>query len=170
MSWLFVTLAVWGLFQGGLDVAMNTQGVTVEQAAGRPLMSRLHGMWSVGGLTGALIGAGAVSAGVGLSTQLAILAPLALVVVEILAAASSPTNGSPRPSRRHASRAATADDHRCGRRTGCGVIRVDAVRRRRRRLVGQLPDLTAGRVRRTRRPRVRRIHPDDGDMRLSGPI
>lgn len=95
MGWLFVTLAVWGLFQGGLDVAMNTQGVTVEQSAGRPLMSRLHGMWSIGGLTGALIGAGAVSAGVGLSTQLAILAPLALVVVEILSRGLIPDQQRP---------------------------------------------------------------------------
>ena len=82
--WLFAMLALWGLFQGGLDVAMNTQGVTVEHAAGRPIMTRLHGMWSVGGLIGALIGAGAVSVGITLSAQLVILAPLAIIVVGLL--------------------------------------------------------------------------------------
>ena len=32
---LFVALAMWGVFQGSLDVAMNTQGATVEKALGR---------------------------------------------------------------------------------------------------------------------------------------
>ena len=81
---LFAALAVWGLFQGGLDVAMNTQGVTVEKALGSPIMSRLHGMWSVGGLTGALVGAGAVTIGVGLSVQLLVMGVIALTVVEAL--------------------------------------------------------------------------------------
>ena len=85
MLWLFVTLGVWGLFQGGLDIAMNTQGVTIEQAAGRPIMTRLHGMWSLGGFVGAMIGAGAVSIGIGLSTQLIAMGALALTVVGVLA-------------------------------------------------------------------------------------
>jgi MFS family permease len=81
---LFASLALWGLFQGGLDVAMNTQGVTVEQAGDKPIMSRLHGLWSVGGFTGALLGAGAVSVGLGLTAQLSILAALVVIPVEIL--------------------------------------------------------------------------------------
>jgi MFS family permease len=82
--WLFATLSVWGFFQGGLDIAMNTQGVTVEKAMGTPIMARLHGMWSVGGFVGALIGSGAVSVGLELSTQLVVLGAIALVVVEVL--------------------------------------------------------------------------------------
>lgn len=82
--WLFATLTVWGLFQGGLDVAMNTQGVTLEKAVGAPIMARLHGMWSIGGFIGALIGAGAVSAGIRLSSQLVVLGAVALVTVMIL--------------------------------------------------------------------------------------
>jgi MFS family permease len=101
MFWLFVTLSVWGLFQGGLDVAMNTQGVTVEQAAGRPIMTRLHGMWSLGGLSGALIGTGAVSVGIGLSTQLMVMGALALTVVGVLArnllADQDPSNAATTP-------------------------------------------------------------------------
>ncbi|OBK43888.1 MFS transporter [Mycobacterium kubicae] len=79
--WLFAALALWGTFQGGLDVAMNTQAATVERWAGAPLMSRFHGVWSLGALIGALIGAGAVSAHIGLAAQLAVLGGIVLVTV-----------------------------------------------------------------------------------------
>ncbi|MQY20632.1 MFS transporter [Nocardia macrotermitis] len=81
---LFVALYFWGLMQGMVDVAMNTQAVTVEKAVGRPIMSRLHGMWSVGGFAGGLIGSGAVGLGIGLTVQLAVLGVLAVVAVEVL--------------------------------------------------------------------------------------
>ncbi|WP_245718240.1 MFS transporter [Nocardia miyunensis] len=81
---LFVALFFWGLMQGMVDVAMNTQAVTVEKALARPIMSRLHGMWSVGGFAGGLIGSGAVGLGIGLTAQLAVLGVLAVVAVEVL--------------------------------------------------------------------------------------
>ena len=81
---LFLALALWGMFQGALDVAMNTQAATVERVAQAPIMSRFHGMWSVGALLGAVIGAGSVSAGIGLTAQLAVLGVVVLVVVEAL--------------------------------------------------------------------------------------
>ena len=56
---LFLALALWGAFQGALDVAMNTQAAAVERLAKAPIMGRFHGMWSVGALLGAMIGAGA---------------------------------------------------------------------------------------------------------------
>lgn len=62
-----------GTFQGALDVAMNTQAATVERAARAPIMARFHGMWSVGTLVGAVIGAGCVGAGIGLTAQLTVL-------------------------------------------------------------------------------------------------
>lgn len=83
-AWLFGVLAVWGFFQGALDVAMNTQAAAVERRARAPIMSRFHGMWSVGALAGALIGAACVGAGVGLLPQLAVLGVLVVAVVETL--------------------------------------------------------------------------------------
>jgi MFS family permease len=81
---LFVALALWGMFQSALDVAMNTQAATIERAARAPIMARFHGMWSVGALLGAVIGAASVSAGVGLTSQLAVLGAVVLVVVGAL--------------------------------------------------------------------------------------
>jgi MFS family permease len=78
---LFLALALWGSFMGGLDVAMNTQAATVERAVDAPIMPRFHGMWGVGALLGALIGAGSVSVGFGLTAQLAVLGVIVLVVV-----------------------------------------------------------------------------------------
>ena len=48
-----VTLLVFGAFMGCLDVVVNVEAVIVEKAAGRRLMSGMHGFWSVGGFAGA---------------------------------------------------------------------------------------------------------------------
>jgi MFS family permease len=42
-----------GLGNGAMDVAMNAVGVQVEGARTRPIMSRFHALWSVGGFAGA---------------------------------------------------------------------------------------------------------------------
>ena len=53
---LVVALALLGAANGALDVAMNAQGVTVERRIARPIMSRLHASFSLGGVLGALLG------------------------------------------------------------------------------------------------------------------
>jgi hypothetical protein len=70
---LFAALAAWGAFQGTLDIAMNAQGIAVERANGKPIMSTLHGSWSIGALSGAGIGASGVAAGTSLTAQLLLL-------------------------------------------------------------------------------------------------
>jgi hypothetical protein len=50
---LVAALFVFGAANGLMDVGMNAHGVTVERRFGRPIMSSLHGMWSLGGLLGA---------------------------------------------------------------------------------------------------------------------
>lgn len=47
-------LFMFGCGIGSVDVAMNTHGVKVEHLYGRPIMSSLHGLFSTGGLLGAL--------------------------------------------------------------------------------------------------------------------
>ena len=48
---------VFGASIGSMDVAMNAHGVAVEKAMRRPTMSLLHGAFSVGAMTGSLLGA-----------------------------------------------------------------------------------------------------------------
>lgn len=55
---LWINLFVFGMSISVMDVAMNDQAVMVEREAGRPLMSSFHGTFSIGGLAGALVGAG----------------------------------------------------------------------------------------------------------------
>ncbi|MCP5099026.1 MAG: MFS transporter [Chloroflexi bacterium] len=58
---LLTTLFLFGGAMSAMDVAMNEQAVFVERNARRPLMSSFHAAFSVGGLAGALIGAGMAS-------------------------------------------------------------------------------------------------------------
>lgn len=77
---LFVALAVWGAFQGTLDVSMNTQAISVERRARRALMPGFHGAWSIGSFAGAGLGAAGVAIGLSLSTQLLLLATPCLLI------------------------------------------------------------------------------------------
>jgi MFS family permease len=96
---LFAALFGWGVFQGALDVSMNTQAVTVERAEDRPLMSGFHASWSIGAFAGAGIGVAGVAVGLSLSRQLALLAVPVLVVAGALTARMlpepAPVHGQP---------------------------------------------------------------------------
>jgi MFS family permease len=74
----------WGVFQGILEVAMNTQGVAVESLHQRPVMPVFHGSWSLGALTGAGIGTVAVALGVSLTSQLLVLGAISLAALAVL--------------------------------------------------------------------------------------
>lgn len=60
---LWLVLFCWGATVGGLDVAMNSQGVSVERAYRRPVLSSFHAAFSAGTLFGA--GLGSVAAALG---------------------------------------------------------------------------------------------------------
>ena len=60
---LAALLFVFGASNGAMDVAMNAHGVGIQERLGRPVMSSLHGGWSIGGFTAAGFVALAVTAG-----------------------------------------------------------------------------------------------------------
>ena len=53
---LVLALIFFGLCNGAMDVAMNTQAVAVEGRYEKPIMSSFHGFFSLGGLFGAGVG------------------------------------------------------------------------------------------------------------------
>jgi MFS family permease len=78
---LFLALVVLGLASGALDVAMNAQGIEVERTLRRPILSGLHGLWSVG------LGLGAGAAALAAAASLDPL-PHFAIVAGVLALAS----------------------------------------------------------------------------------
>ena len=57
-------LFVFGASNGAMDVAMNAHGVAVERQLRKPILSSLHGGWSLGGFAGAGLVAITATAGV----------------------------------------------------------------------------------------------------------
>lgn len=81
MPLMAICLFVFGAGIGFIDVAMNAHGVQVQNLYGRPIMSSLHGLFSVGGLIGALglgalvkVGLEPLHAALGISILLIIIA------------------------------------------------------------------------------------------------
>ena len=73
-------LVMFGVATGATDIAMNVQGTAVERGYGRPIMSQLHAMFSIGVLLGALAGAATLGLGIGsLSFFIGAAAVLAIV-------------------------------------------------------------------------------------------
>ncbi|HEY3614872.1 MAG TPA: MFS transporter [Gaiellales bacterium] len=61
---LAVVLVVLGAATGVTDVAMNANGAAVEHRYGRPILSSLHALWSIGAFTAAGVTALMVATGV----------------------------------------------------------------------------------------------------------
>lgn len=78
---LLAAFVVYGLGVGGVDAGMNMQGVRVQQAYGRSIMANFHGMWSVGGITGALYASGVAEIDLPLTISLVIVAVVVWCVV-----------------------------------------------------------------------------------------
>lgn len=77
---------------GALDVSMNAQGVAVERAHGRPVMSGFHAAFSAGGLVGAALGSLAAAHGVPVGAHLALAGALGLAVAFPLTGALLPAS------------------------------------------------------------------------------
>ena len=73
---LMLALVVSGLAIGMIETAMNTEAARIEKAAGKRLMSRCHGFWSLGTMIGALIGGLIAQQGVSVAMHFVIVMPL----------------------------------------------------------------------------------------------
>ena len=82
VTMLIGTLLYFGVMLGAVDVAMNAYAVEVERRSGDRLMSGFHGLFSVGGLTGAALLSALLALGLPLSgAAVTIAIMLALAVL-----------------------------------------------------------------------------------------
>lgn len=93
--WVAVGLFVMGFANGSWDVAMNVEAADVEHRSGVSLMSRFHAAWSVGTVSGALLGTAAVAADVPVAAHLCVVA--GLVTTTALLGSRRFTDTAPEP-------------------------------------------------------------------------
>lgn len=79
---LSLGLFAFGIFANLSNIAVNTQGVYTEGLFKRTIMSSFHGMWSLAGFTGALVGLGMLA--LELSTYVHFLIVAAIVVLLVV--------------------------------------------------------------------------------------
>jgi predicted MFS family arabinose efflux permease len=82
---LWFALVLFGAASGALDVSMNSHGVAVEHAYGRPILSSFHAAFSAGALLGAALGA--LAAGIGLDARVHLAAIAAVILVSAIVTA-----------------------------------------------------------------------------------
>jgi MFS family permease len=89
-AWLCLAFLLYGAATGALDVSMNAQGIAVERTYRRPIMSSLHGMFSIGAMAGAGATGFVASQGVGMVPQLLAIGASTIVLGFILTRAMLP--------------------------------------------------------------------------------
>ncbi|MFI6597931.1 MFS transporter [Nonomuraea sp. NPDC050536] len=70
---LMAAAALFGMAFGTVDIAMNAQGSTVEQAYGRPLMNGMHAGWCVGAISAGGLGSLSIALGVPFTLHLTLI-------------------------------------------------------------------------------------------------
>jgi MFS family permease len=95
-----------GLFLSGAmdsitDVAQNSHGLRVQRLYGRSILNSFHAVWSIGAVTGGLLGAAAAQLAIPVSTHLAISAvvfsAMALAAYRLLLPGAEPHEVEPAP-------------------------------------------------------------------------
>ncbi len=81
---LLLLLTTLGVLDVCNDVAMNAQGVIVQNRLGRSIMNRLHAMWSLGFTGGAVVGSAASAVGVGVGAQLLVVSAFMFTTVGVV--------------------------------------------------------------------------------------
>lgn len=90
---LWAALFLFGMAISTMDVAMNDQAVMVEQRSNKPLMSSFHASWSIGTLTGALLGAGIAWLSLGSLPHFILSAILFFILMALIIRFLLPTEG-----------------------------------------------------------------------------
>lgn len=94
-------LVMFGLLIGATDVAMNANAAAVERRLARPIMSSVHGFWSLGGFAGAA-GGGFLVGAAGMATSAALVG--ALVIAGMALVAPALARDEPEPAAKGAAR------------------------------------------------------------------
>ena len=84
LAWLLAVNLVFGMAMSVHDMAINAEGTALEALGGKPIMSGLHGMFSVGAMAGALLASAMLHRGWAAPLQFAGVAA-ALAVLTVLA-------------------------------------------------------------------------------------
>ncbi|MFG2818440.1 MFS transporter [Kitasatospora sp. NPDC048365] len=84
LALLCLGLFLFGATAGMSDVAMNAQGVEVEERLGTSIMSGLHGMWSLGGLVASAFGVLAAHQHLDARVHFAVTAVVLTVLAQIV--------------------------------------------------------------------------------------
>ncbi|MFV5694236.1 MFS transporter [Flavobacterium sp. LB3P122] len=74
-------LFFFGIFANLTNISVNTQGVYTEGLFKRTIMSSFHGMWSLAGFTGALVGLGMLALELNTYTHFLIVAAIAILLM-----------------------------------------------------------------------------------------
>jgi len=80
---LIPLMLVFGGANGLFDVSINAEGTVLEAQSGKRVMSNFHGMYSVGGMVGAGVGALLIAADVAPALQLAGLGAVLAILVAV---------------------------------------------------------------------------------------
>lgn len=79
----FILLFCFGFCNAAMDVSMNAQAADVEAGLNIPIMSSFHGVFSIGGIIGAVIAGFFASRGIGLFPHLPMVSIFLLLLVTI---------------------------------------------------------------------------------------
>jgi MFS family permease len=93
---LCITLVLFGACNAMLDVSMNTQAAALEDSYGRPIMSSFHGLFSLGGVAGAMAAAGPMALGFGAVEHVVAATMVSLAAVVAAVGALPPSSGQTR--------------------------------------------------------------------------
>lgn len=83
-GWLLAAGVIFGAFKGSLDVSVNSQAITIENAGRKPIMGSFQALWSFGGLIAALLVGLALRQGIE-GTTIALFIAAALLAISFAA-------------------------------------------------------------------------------------